>query len=336
MFINNEQQINMNTTIKQILLTALEKLHQDVSRLQKELRWDEQQQQLVVFGKPVSIRYRAITGPQDVAELKREMAQDEVLFSNYITPGAKGCLREAGVSYLDKEGNIFLDFSAKGLLFVEARKSRPGHIKVKGASFNKSGLKLVYLFLKDPAFVNAAYRTLADKAKIALGSVSKVMNDLKEKGYLQQKNADVWLLRKQQELLKEWTRAFNETQRPDLRIGTYKSVDREFYTQWQKDTPPGESAWGGEPAAFKLTGYMKPAQFILYTNEPADVMRKFKLVPEPGGDVELQESFVDSFLPGTDLVDPVLVYADLVNTEDARAIETAHKLYEQYIQSRYQ
>jgi hypothetical protein len=75
-----------------------------------------------------------------------------------------------------------------------------------------------------------------------------------------------------------------------------------------------------------MTGYMRPAQMTIYTSEPTNVMHTFKLVPDPGGDVALLEGFVD----------PVLVYADLVNTADARAIEAAHQLYEQHIQSRYQ
>jgi hypothetical protein len=86
----------------------------------------------------------------------------------------------------------------------------------------------------------------------------------------------------------------------------------------------------------KMIEFMKPAQFTIYTSEPANVMRTFKLVPDSGGDVARLEGFVDSVLPGMDLVDPVLVYADLVNTADARAIEAAHQLYEQHIQSRYQ
>jgi hypothetical protein len=336
MFIKYEHFKNMNKLTEQVLLEALEKLHQDVPGLKERLRWDEHHQKLYVFGQPNSIRHKAITSPQDVPELKKEMAPDEVLFSNYITPGAKRLLREAGIPYLDKIGNVFLSFSDMGLVYVESRKNRPDHIKTKGASFNKSGLKLVYLLLKDPAYVNTAYRTLANEAKIALGSVSKVMNDLKQKGYLQRKSADVWILRKQQDLLKEWTRAFNETIRPDLQIGTYKSIDKDFYAQWQHYNPPGQSAWGGEPAAFKMTEYMKPAQMTIYTSEPMNVMRTFKLVPDPGGDFALLEGFVDPILPGMDLVDPVLVYADLVNTEDARAIETAQKIYEQHIQSRYQ
>ena len=326
----------MNKFIEQVLFEALEKIYQDVPGLKERLRWDEHHQKLVVLGQPNSIKHKAITSPQDVLELKKEMAPDEVLFSNYITPGAKELLREAGIPYLDKEGNGFLDFSDKGLVYVEARKNRPDHIKTKGASFNKSGLKLVYLLLKNPAYVNATYRTIGHEAKVALGSVSKVMNDLREKGYLQKKSADLWILRNQQELLKEWTRAFNETIRPDLRIGTYKSIDKDFYAQWQHYNPPGQSAWGGEPAAFKMTEYMKPAQMTIYTSEPTIVMRKFKLVPDPGGDFVLLEGFVDPILPGVALVDPVLVYADLVNTEDARAIETAQKIYEQHIQSRYQ
>ena len=326
----------MNKIIEQDLLDALSQVHQDVPRLKEHLRWEEHLQMFHFFGRTISVKHKSIISPQDVPDLKSECTQDEVVFGNYITPGAKELLKEAGISYLDKMGNTFLDFPGGVLVYIEARKSRPEHIKIKGASFNKAGLKLVYLLLKNDAYANMPYRMIAKEAKIAVGSVSKVMHDLHDKGYIQKKNEESWIVRNHKDLLKEWTRAYNETVRPDLQIGIYRSIDKDFYPSWQSYALPDQSAWGGEPAAFKMIEYMKPAHFVVYTSNPKEVMRKFKLVPDPGGNFELLKTFTDPILLGMDKVDPVLVYADLVNTEDERAIETAQKIYEQCIQSRYQ
>jgi hypothetical protein len=78
--------------------------------------------------------------------------------------------------------------------------------------------------------------------------------------------------------------------------------------------PPAQNAyWGGEPAAEKLTRYLKPAQFTIYAREPiAKLVAAGRMRADSNGNVEVLDAFWNSEpekeLP--DVVPPILVYAD--------------------------
>ncbi len=56
-----------------------------------------------------------------------------------------------------------------------------------------------------------------------------------------------------------------------------------------------------------------------------------KLRNDPNGDVEILKAFwdVENEKNRTDIVNPILIYADLMATGDPRNIETAEIIYEQ-------
>jgi hypothetical protein len=97
---------------------------------------------------------------------------------------------------------------------------------------------------------------------------------------------------------------------------------------------PQNAYWGGEPAAEKLTRYLKPAQFTIYAREPiAKLVATARLRADAVGNVEVLETFwnfeTDKDFP--DVVPPVLAYADLLATHDGRNAEAARMIYEQRI-----
>src|SRR5689334_12024498 len=82
-----------------------------------------------------------------------------------------------------------------------------------------------------------------------------------------------------------------------------------------------QAYWGGEPAAEKLTQYLKPAQFTIYTRDPITrLVAAGRMRAAENGNVEiLQKSWNFGGDPNApDLVPPVLVYADPVATNDSR------------------
>ncbi|UOQ69169.1 type IV toxin-antitoxin system AbiEi family antitoxin [Hymenobacter volaticus] len=94
---------------------------------------------------------------------------------------------------------------------------------------------------------------------------------------------------------------------------------------------------GGEPAAhLLLAGYLQPEFFTLYSlaTRPA-LMRQLGLVPDPTGNVEVRVPFTQT-LPAApaapNCVPPLLVYADLILSGDARNHEVADQFYARYLQ----
>lgn len=63
-------------------------------------------------------------------------------------------------------------------------------------------------------------------------------------------------------------------------------------------------------------------------------MRRFQLVPDAQGQVEVLAPFETTFYqyrPESRAVSPLLVYADLLLTADPRNREVAHLLHERYL-----
>lgn len=83
---------------------------------------------------------------------------------------------------------------------------------------------------------------------------------------------------------------------------------------------------GGEIAAEKLTGYLKPTRVTLYVDgKPDKLILANRLRPDANGEIELLEAFWTTVedRPHNDIAPPLLVYADLMATTDPRNIETA-------------
>ena len=102
---------------------------------------------------------------------------------------------------------------------------------------------------------------------------------------------------------------------------------------------PKQMKWGAEPAAALLTGYLRPGVLTLYTEKlPARFIHDQRLIRAhvlaDTALVEVRKPFWGETLvagPREDTVPPVLIYADLLATGDARCIETAQKLYDDHL-----
>jgi hypothetical protein len=92
------------------------------------------------------------------------------------------------------------------------------------------------------------------------------------------------------------------------------------------------ACWGGEVAAEKLTGYLKPEEGILYAHgETATLQLKCQLKKDPAGRTQLVKAFWDPEMQDywhPDTAPPLVIYADLLARGDPRNIETAKIIYE--------
>ena len=133
-------------------------------------------------------------------------------------------------------------------------------------------------------------------------------------------------------LLQEWVTFYPATLRPKLQPRRFRAQNRE--RAQQTNLTPFGAYWGGEVAADRLTHYLKPELLTVYTlHNPTKLMTEFRLRADVNGDVEILNAFWDeTLITGTaDVVPPVLAYADLMATTDARNLEAARLIYEQHI-----
>ena len=263
-----------------------------------------------------------------------------LLVAPYITREVAEHCRKLRLPFIDTAGNAYLE--AAGLLVYVVGQARP--VELQRGNFralNPAGLKLTFTLLCRPRLLNENYRNIAAAAGVALGTVGADMKDLEARGFFNlETHPHQRKLLDPERMLQEWVTHYPIALRPKLNLGRFRAdPERLQHTV----LAPLNAYWGGEPAAEKLTRYLKPAHFTIYTGEPiAKLVAAGRMRAEVGGNVEILEKFwnfpaepmdkngAPDVVP-PDTVPPILAYADLLATHDGRNAEAARMIYEQRI-----
>ena len=262
--------------------------------------------------------------------------QPLLLVTDYVTPPMAEKLRTLDQQFVDGAGNAYLN-GPGFLVYVTGRKpedlqgpARPGR------TFTTAGLKVLFALICDAQLAAAPYRTIAEAADVALGALPPLLRDLAYQRYLLVAGKKRRLLATKR-LLDDWALAYARTLRPKTLAAMYVAPKFETWPDWQFDL--NEARWGGEPAANLLVDYLRPGVLTIYTRKlPPRLAVEQRLVA--AGHLtqerllELRRPFWGNTLkleghPKT--VPPALVYADLLATGDARCIETAQMVYDQFL-----
>ena len=252
-----------------------------------------------------------------------------MLVARYITPQIADELNKMNIPFIDTAGNMYID-EPPLLIFIKGNKLDGANLKViRTRAFRPAGLKVVFTLLCNPGLENAPFREIAEKARVALGTVSYVMNDLKKLNHLIEIPPGKRRLTRKKDILNRWITAYPEQLRPKQIIGLYRAENR----NWWKQAEMGglNIFWGGEVAAAQLTEYLEPQRITIYTNKPAgEFLLKNRIRKDLQGDIEILWMFWNFEIdwPHKNMVPPLLIYADLLATGEARNIETARILYE--------
>jgi DNA-binding XRE family transcriptional regulator len=208
---------------------------------------------------------------------------------------------------------------------------------VGGKLFKKTGIKLVYALLTDPRLdedwgndlLNVPVRELAGKARMSTGSVSELLAEMKERGFLLTDGRYKRLVNRKV-LFDQWLHGYM-----DYRFKVKKQCFEADRITWWEDRKPEREGflWGGEPAGAVLTnGFLRPSTLTLYTDKPLyDLVVDGNLHQvSAGGNVEFIEPFLKT--EGEHgCVHPLLVYADLIGSSNDRNTETAKRINDRYL-----
>nr|WP_288980183.1 type IV toxin-antitoxin system AbiEi family antitoxin [uncultured Allomuricauda sp.] len=295
---------------------------------QLELLWQDNH---IIFQTEIKRELRNAQLPQ-----LEDMAKANPIFlimAQCIFPKIKEALRERKIAYLEANGNLFLE-QANLLLWIDANDPIPIKSTKTNRAFTKTGLKVVYQFLLDRDWVNRPYREIAEYTGTGIGTITNVFNGLEQEGFLIKLTKNEHLLVNVQNLLEKWILAYEKQMKPTLFIGDFRFLNPDDFFQWRDiELMTGRTFWGGEPAGDIYTNYLRPEELTLYTNEqPAELMRNYRLVPEKNGPIKVYEKFWKGETPVPKAVHPILAYADLILKGDRRCRETANKLYNEYLQ----
>jgi hypothetical protein len=281
-----------------------------------------------------------------VTQVKHQLddfVQRPLLIAPKLTNAAADMCKELGLNFIDLAGNAYIN--EPGLfIFIKGQKRglyQKNQIIVKGGkALTPTNLRMVFALLCNPELLNAPYREIAKVAGIALGAVGWGFNDLAERGFTlgDGKNKNRVFIQPEK-LIQEWVINYPIKLRPKLNPKRFKANNLDWWKAL--DVKLYQAQWGGEVAADKLTKYLKPNFFTLYlygkelkTNITKLIVEN-RLIPDPNGDIEVLEAYWDfddtDFLP--EIVPDLLVYADLVASNDPRNLETAKIIYSKFTQN---
>lgn len=254
-----------------------------------------------------------------------------LLVAPYLSRTMLESCRVVGLQSIDTAGNAYLD--APGLyVLVKGQKASSTQIvnTPERLSANTSALRMIFALLAYPALITASYREIAKAAGIALGAVGSIYQDLARRGLATgfDKVHGRRILDRDR-LVDEWVAMYPVRLRPKLHVRRFKAPDPYW---WQNVDPIELDAWwGGEIAADRLTGMLKPSTQTLYVLPDQaqrclrSLIARYRLSPNPEGEFELLDAFWN--LPRNQrhpqLVPPILVYADLLASLDPRNMTVA-------------
>lgn len=327
-----------------LIHTALEKLEQDAGiKAQLQNKHDNDINATIVFAydnrqyTAVIEAKKEIRGYQlpHIEKLKKQHPNLLVVAEN-IYPKMKQELKQLGINYLETNGNVF--FKDKGLfLWIECQVAKTTEKPKTGRAFTKTGLRLIFQFLTNEDLINLTYREMAEATGVGFGNINIIMTDLKEQGFLVPLDKQNFLLARKKQLLEKWMIGYEQKLKPGLYIGNFRFVNEKDFIEWNVlELKQDRTWWGGEPGGNMLTNYLQPGRLTLYTLEKrAELMKNYKMVPDANGNIEVYQKFwkyeevKDAFVP------TLLIYADLMLTGERRCIETAQKIWNEKLESKF-
>lgn len=263
---------------------------------------------------------------------QRDMQEARIVITRYVTPRIADRMKKNELFFMDTVGNVYIN-KPPLYVFIKGNK-QPEEVKTAPAKrlWKPGGLKVVFALLSNPDMTVRPYREIAAMTGVALGTVDWIFRDLREMGYLLEMGGRKRRLMGVLTLLKRWVEAYPEQLRPKLVIDRFEADT----PQWWKniDILDYNACWGGEVAAAKLTGRLKPERVAIYADElPGKWIIENKLRKAADGDIEILKPFWNfaHALTHRGIAPPLLVYADLMATGDDRNIETAGIIYDQYL-----
>ena len=264
-----------------------------------------------------------------------EERADWILFAPYVGRKMAQYLARNRANFMDLAGNCYIEIGMEHLAVVEGRTPPPR--PARGRGLGVAGNQVLFAILAKPDVLNEPVRRVAELAGVGKTAVANTMLKLEEEGLVGKgKRHRVVLNRKQ--ILERWLVGYVNMVRPRLTLGRFRTAERDperLEAEIEKQlTGRVEWAWGGGPAAFRLDRYYRGTETILHITEGFEKLPMLlQALPDKNG-------FLTVLLPPGPLgfegivprtVHPLLVYTELITSNDKRAIDAAKRIEERFL-----
>lgn len=246
-----------------------------------------------------------------------------LLVCNRLTPALAEYCADKQINFVDTAGNARIQVPGLYLLVEGRYEKKP---VVASSRFAEGVMKLLFVLLSCPETLNDTYRTLAAKAGISLGMVSKAFDYLETQRYFRKSQKGRRLM-SEEELQVLWLKDYATALRPKL-----DHLALSAPASWDEIRLMSEEYWSGEIVAAELSdGYLIPENGVIFT--PHSLLQRRKelgLKPASDGKLLLISRFWKTFLLNRK-AETMLCVAELLASGDDRNRETARIINEKYL-----
>ncbi|HWE97987.1 MAG TPA: type IV toxin-antitoxin system AbiEi family antitoxin [Tepidisphaeraceae bacterium] len=266
-----------------------------------------------------------------------------LLLTEHVNDSLAERLQKVGIDYLDAAGNAYLVADPHVYIWLQGFKPPKQSQRVSRA-FQTTGLQLIALLLSRPNEVERTYREIAERAGLSLGSVSRIVGDLRSLGFIRLIASGKSSLVNRRDLLEHWELGYATRLRPRLEPQAFRQAEKLPVEDLPKRIPKAmrdEILVGGELAAALATRNLRPqtATFHVRPHRPlSPLIKEMRLIPDRDGNIVLLEQFGEMPAWGWEgqenkhLANPLLVYAELLQRmPDDRLRETANLILNEYL-----
>ena len=268
-----------------------------------------------------------------VNHLQKYMAIENrpvLLVAKYINPNMFDKLVGLGLNILDCAGNCHIRYMNGNIpVFHLINKGEKNVFADEKAYpvFQDAGIKVIFNLLQDKNNINKAYREIQENTGVALGTVKNVIDELVTRNFILVTDKGR-ILKNRKALLDLWVENYNQVLKPKLLIGRMAFRTNEQRNKWKTMKLPEGMYWGGESAANMIDNYLEPGAFDIYTDVPTAYLMKTGFVKQDtNGEIKVYQKFWQ-WETENHLAPLILIYADLMGSNNSRCLEAANRLME--------
>lgn len=236
------------------------------------------------------------------------------VFTTYVAGKTDDAFRRAGIQYLDKAGNAWIEFGDV-LIDVQGRRRPVATTRMRlrpSNLFSAARAQVVFALLAWPQLWDAPQRTTAHAAGVSVGQVNDTLKLLKHSGYSRRDGGPG-----QADLLDLWAAAFPAGLAQRLTLARYASSGPINWDKLESATASGAAA---------VPQLLRSPNAVLYLDElnaRLPIVHKWRSDGEPN--ITVRRRFWHDPQHGADarIAPWPLVYADLLAGEDPREREAA-------------
>lgn len=243
-------------------------------------------------------------------------------------------LEAQGIQFIDRQGNCFVRIGDRFCARVQGRP--PPKAPPRAKEIRAAGYQVMFALLVEPELVGAPQRAIAEMAGTSRQPVIDLLARWEaERFVVKSGRRYAWVEPPGAELLDRWIAGYLATLRAKLEVGRFRTPaqgPREMESLLEEHVPAVR--YGGTAGGYRLAGHYRGPTTTAHLGAPsASLRRKLRAVPDPEGELiwmrDIGEASAQS--PEAATVNPLLVYAELVDDPDPRAGELAAMVREEWL-----